>query len=102
MSIPKVSIPAVRYAVYTMPNCPDCKNAKDLLERKGFEKGKGYEEVTEFTPAELIAMVGPVRSLPQIVMYDLLTDPVTAFHVGGYKDLTKLMSGDLTSLRKIG
>ena len=101
MSIPGISVPAVRYAVYTMPNCPDCKNAKDLLERSGFVKGSGYEEITEFTPAELIALVGPVRSLPQIVVYDLLTDPVSVSHVGGYKDLVKLLNGDLSNLRKI-
>lgn len=89
----------VRYAVYTMPNCPDCKNAKDLLTRKGLN----FEEVTEFTPAELVALVGPVRSLPQIVMYDLEGnhDHVGVYHVGGYKDLVKLQAGDLTNLRKI-
>lgn len=89
----------VRYAVYTMPSCPDCKNAKDLLTRIGAD----FEEVTEFTPAELVALVGPVRSLPQIVLYDIgaNADHVTAYHVGGYKDLVKLNAGDLSNLRKI-
>lgn len=85
------------YTVYTMPNCPDCKNAKDLLHRKG----KSFDEVTEFTPQELIEKVGPVRSLPQII----LKDESGEYHVGGYKDLTNFLllePVNVATLRKIG
>lgn len=67
------------YLVYTMPNCPDCKNAKELLEREGV----AFREVKKFTPQELIEKVGPVRSLPQII----LDNASGQYHIGGFKDL---------------
>lgn len=85
------------YTVYTMPNCPDCKNAKDLLHRKG----KSFDEVTEFTREELINLVGPVRTLPQI----LVKNEQGLWHVGGYKDLvTYIAAGEHpgASVRLIG
>lgn len=85
------------YTVYTMPNCPDCKNAKDLLNRKGFS----FEEVTEFTPQELVERVGPVRTLPQI----LVKNEHGLWHVGGYKDLAVYVAADEhpgASVRLIG
>lgn len=75
-----------KYTVYTMPNCPDCKNAKQFLESRGCE----FDEVTEFTPSELRELVGPVRSLPQIIFTRGGTNE--RYHVGGYKDLTKFMT----------
>lgn len=88
-----------QYRVYTMPNCPDCKNAKALLERKGLD----FEEVTEFTPQDLIDMVGPVRSLPQIIMIeDGNHDHAGVYHIGGYKDLTDHLLTGAKVLRKIG
>lgn len=81
------------YTVYTMPNCPDCKNAKDLLNREGYK----FSEVSEFTYEHLIDIVGPVRTLPQITVQN--DDGL--FHVGGYKDLVKVIAGDSGSLRKI-
>lgn len=80
------------YTIYTMPNCPDCKSAKELFIREGLS----FIEVTEFTPAELIEKVGPVRTLPQIIVKGSET-----FHIGGYKDLLSYRKGEL-SPRKIG
>jgi len=82
------------YIVYTMPNCPDCKNAKDLLTRKGLE----FSEVTQFTPQELVEKVGPVRTLPQIIM----DNASGQYHVGGYKDLVNHLNTEGINLRKIG
>lgn len=77
----------MKYIVYTMSNCPDCKNAKDLLKRKGLE----FTEVTEFTPQELVAEVGPVRTLPQIIE---VGEGERKAHVGGYKDLVAVLAGE--------
>lgn len=74
------------YTVYTMPNCPDCKNAKQLLESRACE----FTEVTDFSPQELIAQVGPVRSLPQIIVTRGGTSE--RYHVGGFKDLSKFIT----------
>lgn len=74
------------YTVYTMPNCPDCKNAKQLLETRGCE----FTEITDFSPQELIAQVGPVRSLPQIIVTRGGTNE--RYHVGGFKDLSNFIN----------
>lgn len=84
------------FTVYTMPNCPDCKNAKDLLKREG----KDFEEKVagvDFTQQELIDLVGPVRTLPQITR----SGDEGLFYIGGYRDLVKLMAGGGSTVRKI-
>jgi glutaredoxin len=81
-----------------MPNCPDCKNAKELLARKGLH----ILEITDFTPAQLIARVGPIRTLPQIVKVDIEGDEAVEYHVGGYKDLTDHLLTGAKVLRKLG
>lgn len=84
------------YTVYTMPNCPDCKNAKDLLKRQGHE----FEEKVagqDFTREQLMELVGNVRTLPQITVQN--QDGV--FYVGGFKDLAKLLNGGGATIRKI-
>lgn len=81
------------YTIYTMQNCPDCKSAKDLFIREGLN----FVEVTEFTPAELIEKVGPVRTLPQIIV----TSGLESFHIGGYKDLLSYRKGEQFP-RKLG
>lgn len=85
------------FTVFTMENCPDCKNAKDLLNRKKMV----IEERTDstFTPEELIALVGPIRTLPQIVLTD---DNGDKYHVGGYKDLVDHLMTGAKVLRKLG
>lgn len=86
------------YTVFTMQNCPDCKNAKDLLTRKGLI----FNEVSEFTPQVLIDRVGPVRSLPQIILHeDGNNDHAGEYHVGGYKDLVDMFANGPGKLRKI-
>lgn len=83
------------FTVFTMENCPDCKNAKDLLHRKKLV----MEERKEFTSEELIGLVGPVRTLPQIVLTD---DNGDKYHVGGYKDLVDHLMTGAKVLRKLG
>lgn len=81
------------YTIYTMPNCPHCKDAKDLFIREGIN----FTEVTHFTREELIAKVGPVRTLPQI----LVTDGEGQLHIGGFTDLLAFRSGDFSKVRKL-
>lgn len=86
-----------KYIVYSMPNCPDCLNAKNLLKREGkefTEKVAGQD----FGREELVNLLGPVRTLPQITVEN--QDGV--FHVGGYRDLAKLLSGSGGTVRKVG
>ncbi len=83
-----------KFTVFTMPSCPDCKNAKSLLTREG----KTFEERTEFTREELTNLVGPVRTLPQIVV----EDEEGMFYIGGYKDLVRFIAKDGIEVRKLG
>lgn len=86
--------PTHQFTIFTMPNCPDCKNAKDLLTREQ----QSYTERTEFTREELQDLVGPVRTLPQIVV----RTAEGKFHVGGYKDLVAYFNSDGTAeVRKL-
>lgn len=81
-----------QYTIYTMPNCPHCVAAKELFKREGLQ----FTEITDFTPEQLIAAVGPVRTLPQIIL-----EGSERQHIGGYTDLLKYRAGDFSSLRKI-
>lgn len=86
-----------KYVVYSMPNCPDCMNAKNLLKREGkefIEKLAGQD----FGRDELLDLLGPVRTLPQITV----ETQDGLFHVGGYRDLVKLLAGSGASVRKVG
>lgn len=82
------------YTIYTMPNCPHCVAAKELFKREGLE----FTEVKEFTREELLELVGPVRTLPQI----LVKNDDGLFHIGGFSDLQALRTGKGNTLRKIG
>ena len=57
-----------RFAVvYSKPNCPECVNAKLLLETYNIcvdERIVGLD----LSVADLVAELGPVRSVPQIVL----------------------------------
>lgn len=81
------------YTIYTMKNCPHCIAAKDLFVREGLQ----YTEVTEFTKEELIDRVGPVRTLPQII----IKNGEGEFHIGGYTDLQAFRTGKNLDLRKL-
>lgn len=89
------------FTVYALPtNCPYCKNAKDLLERQGFEKGEGYTELLageNFSREELIELIGPVRTLPQI----LVTQGQETYLIGGYTDLIKYFNGELPDMKEV-
>lgn len=77
--------PTHHFTIFTMPNCPDCANAKALLSR---EK-QSYAERTEFTREELQALVGPVRTLPQIIV----RTAEGKYHIGGYRALVAYFNG---------
>lgn len=81
------------YTIYTMPNCPHCVAAKELFMRDGLQ----FTEITEFTKEELIGRVGPVRTLPQI----LIENGEGVHHIGGFTDLQAFRAGKLDTLRKI-
>ena len=71
------------FTVYSMPNCPHCVGAKELLKARGYE----FKEKTageDFTKDQLEAILGkPVRTLPQIVFE---ANGVKR-HIGGFTDL---------------
>lgn len=89
------------FTVYSMEvapgvPCPYCKNAKELLTREGkkfVEKNAGVD----FTREELVELLGPVRTLPQIVVHLDAGD----YLIGGYNDLIKYFSGELADLRAV-
>lgn len=88
------------FTVYTMPNCPDCKNSKDLLERKGFKKNEGYFEKVagvDFGREELIELIGPVRTLPQI----LVKKEQDTYLIGGFANLIKYFNGELPDMKQV-
>lgn len=84
------------FIVYTMQNCPDCKNAKELLTQKE-ERFEERQAGKDFTKEDLLDLLGPVRSLPQIV----LVDDFGHWHVGGFKDLRNYFSDAGTDVRKL-
>lgn len=81
------------YTIYTMPNCPHCVSAKALFDREGLQ----YTEVKQFTREELTERVGPVRTLPQII----IKQGAEEFHIGGFTDLQAFRAGKMTDLRKL-
>lgn len=89
------------FTVYSLPSgCPFCKNAKDLLERNGFKKGEGYVELLageNFTREELIQLIGPVRTLPQI----LVEKGNETYLIGGFTDLIKYFNGELQDMKEV-
>lgn len=84
------------YTVYSMPNCPDCKNAKDLLLREGKEFAEKIAG-KDFTREELVELLGPVRTLPQITV----RNEEGLFHIGGYRDLAAKFAGGGVTVRKL-
>lgn len=65
--------------VWSTESCPQCKQAKELLERKGIE----YEERTigfdGWTKEQLLEVVPGARSVPQIFLDEN--------YVGGFREL---------------
>lgn len=88
------------YTIYTMPGCPHCVSAKDLFVREDLtftELSADPKADNTFTKEELIDLVGPVRTLPQIVV----TTAEGKFHVGGFTDLVAYFNGAGPELRKL-
>lgn len=60
----------MKITIYTMPNCPNCVAAKQLMQRHGLE----YKEVSLATEAErqgFYQIAGPaIRQMPQIYIND--------------------------------
>lgn len=83
-----------RFTIFTMSPCPHCVNAKLLLAREGCD----VLERDSFERSELQALVGPVKTLPQIVL-DRGADGV--FHIGGYTDLVAYFNGTGGPLRQL-
>lgn len=77
------------FIVYSMQNCPHCVGAKELLKARGhsFQVLMAGED---FTREELIERLGPVRTLPQIVLEQ--ADGSTQY-IGGFTDLQKHLAG---------
>lgn len=83
------------FVVYTMPNCPHCVGAKELLKSKGL----AFEEKIagkHFSREALIGWLGPVRTLPQIVRKN---EEGQWVHIGGFTDLQKTFAGGGVTVR---
>lgn len=74
--------------IYTIPTCPYCARAKDLLEHKGI----AYREIDVSGGRDaMIARAGGRRTVPQIF--------IDGHHVGGCDDLYALEhAGELDRL----
>lgn len=82
------------FTIWTMNPCPHCVNAKLLLNREGCN----VLEKDSFTREQLTAVVGPVKTLPQIIV-DRGEEGV--FYIGGYTDLVAYFNGTGPELRKL-
>ena len=82
-----------KVVIYTKKDCPYCKDAKALLEKKGIK----YQEISDVdkNPDKLTEMIrlSNRRSMPQIFINNK--------SVGGFDDLSELAtSGELDTLLK--
>lgn len=84
------------FTMYTMPNCPHCIGAKELLKSKGFQPSERIAG-KHFQRQELIDLLGPVRTLPQII----LEQEGKMLHIGGFSDLQAYFAGTGPALREI-
>ena len=69
--------------IYSKPNCPQCQQAKALLESKGV----GHVILmlgVDYTREELLAIAPGARTVPQIVAGDKL--------IGGFPELREYLS----------
>lgn len=86
------------YIVHTLPtHCPYCVQAKDLLKIKG----KDFKERVagqDFSKEQLEELLGPVRTLPQILQVNANGDLV---HIGGFTDLRTQLAGGGATVRII-
>ena len=74
--------------VYSKPNCPQCQQAKALLEAKGV----GHVILmlgVDYTREELLAIAPGARTVPQIVDDGVM--------IGGFPELQEYLSGKASS-----
>lgn len=75
------------FTIYSTQTCTYCKQAKQLIENKGFK----YEEHTLTSPADVVVLsekVGyPVRTVPQIWYEDQ--------YIGGYDKLVEYFNANI-------
>lgn len=86
------------YILHTLPtHCPYCVQAKDLLKIKA----KDFQERVagqDFSKEQLEQLLGPVRTLPQILQVNAHGDLI---HIGGFQDLRKQLAGGGATVRRI-
>lgn len=74
--------------VYSKPNCPQCQQAKALLEAKGIQ----YETLmlgTDYNREELLTIAPGARTVPQVMADGVL--------IGGFPELREYLSGKASS-----
>ena len=74
--------------VYSKPNCPQCQQAKALLEAKGIQ----YETLMlgiDYNREELLAIAPGARTVPQVMADGVL--------IGGFPELREYLSGKASS-----
>lgn len=74
--------------VYSKPNCPQCQQAKALLEAKGIQ----YETLMlgiDYNREELLTIAPGARTVPQVMADGVL--------IGGFPELREYLSGKASS-----
>lgn len=77
--------------LYTKPNCSFCVNAKTLLNAKGINY-REFKLNEDFTRENLLELFPSARTYPVIV--------VDGFHIGGYAQLSEMLSEQKKDSRK--
>lgn len=84
----------VDIVIYTLPHCPYCVNAKNLLKTKGVAAWEERDiSTSDSFKREMLEKSGGRKTVPQIF--------IGSRHVGGFDDLSALnKSGELDGLLK--
>jgi glutaredoxin len=85
------------YTIYSKPNCPQCDQAKLLLDTKGEEYNVIHLDVGQpkqnnlkyISREDLLKKIPTARMMPQIIKQHLDAE----HYVGSYQELKKIMSG---------
>ena len=84
------------YIVYSKPNCPQCDQAKMLLDMKGekynvihLDVGQPKQDNTKYISRdELIKKIPTAKMMPQIVKQESTGEQ----YIGSYQELRKLIA----------
>lgn len=78
--------------IYTLPNCPYCVQAKDLLTKRGVEYKEVPVDRNDIDTINAIKEKNGMKTFPQIFNGDTL--------IGGYSELSKVDQDDQLAFMK--